>query len=140
MAGRRLLAIGYGQRYEYGIFRQSIEEGWQQEQPDNWLRRPDPWEVARAEETVEIKLNWTVEVRDGTFQPIPGKPSSLIGIPFDRPVVGYGGNTVNTLRLWAAAAPGYFDFQRFSGGDFIGALTATLAAESITRVLYPDDH
>ena len=70
---------------------------------------------------------------------VPGRPSSLIGIPFDRPVVGYGGKTINTLRLWAAAAPDYFDFQAFSSGDFVGALAETLAAESLTRVLYPDD-
>ena len=70
---------------------------------------------------------------------IPGRPSSLIGIPFDRPVVGYGGRTINTLRLWAAAAPDYFNFQEFSGGDFVGALAETLEAESLTRVLYPDD-
>ena len=70
---------------------------------------------------------------------IPGRPSSLIGIPYDRPVVGYGGKTINTLRLWAAAAPDYFDFQAFSSGDFVGALAETLAAESLTRVLYPDD-
>jgi len=70
---------------------------------------------------------------------IPGRPASLLGIPFDRPVVGYGGKTVNTLRLWAAAAPNYFDFQRFSSGDFVGALAETLTAESLTRVLYPDD-
>lgn len=140
MATLQLPATGYGLRYEYGIFRQSIEEGWQQERPDNWLRRPDPWEVARPDDRVEVKLNCSIEIRDGALQAIAGKPSSLIGIPFDRPVVGYGGNTVNTLRLWAAAAPDYFDFQRFSDGDFVGALTGTLAAESITRVLYPDDH
>jgi starch phosphorylase len=70
---------------------------------------------------------------------VPGRPASLIGIPFDRPVVGYGGRTVNTLRLWAAAAPREFDFQRFSSGDFVGALAETLSAESLTRVLYPDD-
>jgi starch phosphorylase len=140
MATLQLPAMGYGLRYEYGIFRQSIEEGWQHEQPDNWLRRPDPWEIARPEEKVEIKLNCSFEVRGGTLRGMLGKTTSLIGIPFDRPVVGYGGNTVNTLRLWAAAAPDYFDFQRFSGGDFVGALAETLAAESITRVLYPDDH
>jgi starch phosphorylase len=70
---------------------------------------------------------------------VPGRPSTLIGIPFDRPVVGYGGRTINTLRLWAAAVPEYFDFQRFSSGDFTAAFAGTLAAESLTRVLYPDD-
>jgi starch phosphorylase len=70
---------------------------------------------------------------------VQDKTSTLIGIPYDRPVVGYGGKTVNTLRLWAASTPDYFDFAEFSGGDFVGALAETLAAETVTRVLYPDD-
>jgi len=139
MATMELPAIGYGLRYEYGIFKQAIRDGWQQEQPDNWLRLPDPWEVRRPQETVEIKLNCSFEVSGGGLRAIPGKPSSLIGIPFDRPVVGYGGKTINTLRLWAASAPDYFDFQVFSHGDFVGAVAETLEAESLTRVLYPDD-
>jgi len=139
MATMQLPAIGYGLRYEYGMFRQSIEDGWQHEQPDNWLRRPDPWEVARPNEKVEIKLNCSVEVRGGALRPIVGRPSTLIGIPFDRPVVSYGGKTINTLRLWAAAAPDYFDFQAFSHGEFVSAVAETLEAESLTRVLYPDD-
>jgi glycogen phosphorylase len=129
----------YGLRYEYGMFRQTIEGGWQRERPDNWLRRPDPWEVARPDERVEVGLNCSFEVRGGTLQPIFGTPSKLIGIPYDRPVVGFGGKTVNTLRLWAAAAADDFDFQTFSQGDFVGAVAETLAAEALTRVLYPDD-
>src|ERR1700758_2200273 len=140
MATMQLPAMGYGLRYEYGIFKQTIQDGWQHEQPDNWLRRQDPWEVARPNETVEVKLNSSFEMHGGQLRPVPGRPSVLIGIPFDRPVVGYGGKTINTLRLWAAAAPDYFDFQEFSGGDFVGALAGTLEAESLTRVLYPDDH
>jgi starch phosphorylase len=132
-------AMGYGLRYEYGIFNQTFQDGWQHEQPDNWLRRPDPWEVARPHDRVEVKLNCTFELHGGTFRAIPGRPSSLFGVPYDRPVVGYGGKTINTLRLWAAVAPDYFDFQEFSGGDFVAAQTETLAAESLTRVLYPDD-
>jgi starch phosphorylase len=139
MATMQLPAMGYGLRYEYGIFRQGIADGWQREQPDNWLRRPDPWEVARLHETVNIPLACSIELRNGTLHAVPGRPSTLIGIPFDRPVIGYGGRTINTLRLWAAAAPDYFDFQRFSSGDFVGALAETLGAESLTRVLYPDD-
>ena len=139
MATLALPGMGYGLRYEYGIFRQTIQDGWQVEQPDNWLRRPDPWEVARLEEAVEVKLNCSFELRAGALQPIVGRPSVLLGIPFDRPVIGYGGKTINTLRLWAAATPEYFDFQRFSRGDFVGALAETLASESLTRVLYPDD-
>ena len=139
MATMQLPAMGYGLRYEYGMFKQAIKDGWQVEQPDNWLRRADPWEVARPHEKVEVKLNCSFEVRGGSLRAIPGRPSSLIGIPFDRPVVGFGGKTINTLRLWAATAPDYFDFQRFSRGDFVGALAETLEAESLTRVLYPDD-
>jgi starch phosphorylase len=139
MATMQIPAMGYGLRYEYGIFKQSIQDGWQHELPDNWLRRPDPWEVPRPHETVDIKLNCSFEVRGGTLRAVAGWPSSLIGIPFDRPVVGYGGKTVNTLRLWAAAAHDYFNFQEFSSGDFVGALAETLEAESLTRVLYPDD-
>ena len=139
MATMQLPAMGYGLRYEYGIFKQSLEDGWQREQPDNWLRRPDPWEVARPHEKVEVKLNCSFEPRAGELQIILGRPSSLIGIPYDRPVVGYGGKTINTLRLWEAAAPDYFDFQAFSHGDFVGAVAETLGAESLTRVLYPDD-
>ena len=139
MATMQLPAMGYGLRYEYGMFRQSIRDGWQHEQPDNWLRFEDPWEVARPHESVEVKLGCSFELRGGSLQPILGRPSSLIGVPYDRPVVGYGGRTINTLRLWDAATPDYFDFEEFSRGDFAGALAETLAADSLTRVLYPDD-
>jgi starch phosphorylase len=140
LATMHIPAMGYGLRYEYGIFKQSLQDGWQHELPDNWLRRSDPWEVKRLHETVEVKLNCSFEVRGGTLHPVVGQPCSLIGIPFDRPVVGYGGQTITTLRLWAAAAHDYFNFQDFSSGDFVSALTETLGAESLTRVLYPDDH
>ena len=139
MATMQLPAMGYGLRYEYGIFKQSIQDGWQLEKPDNWLRRADPWEVPRPQETVEIRLNCSFELHGGSLRAVRGRGSSLIGFPFDRPVVGYGGKTINTLRLWAAVAPDYFDFQEFSSGDFVAALAESLTAESITRVLYPDD-
>jgi glycogen phosphorylase len=139
MATLQLPAMGYGLRYEYGIFKQALQDGWQLEHPDNWLRRPDPWEVARPHEKVEVALNCSFEVRGGTLRAVVGQPSTLIGIPFDRPVVGYGGKTINTLRLWAAAATEQFDFQAFSHGEFVSALAEKLAAESLTRVLYPDD-
>ena len=138
-ATMQLPAMGYGLRYEYGIFRQSIRDGWQQEAPDNWLRSPDPWEVARPNEKVEISLACSFELSGGSLRPVPGRPSTLIGIPFDRPVIGYGGATINTLRLWAAAAPDYFSFEEFSHGDFVEAFTQSLSAETLTRVLYPDD-
>src|SRR5215475_10377403 len=139
MATLQLPATGYGLRYEYGMFKQAIRDGWQHELPDNWLRHPDPWEIARPYARVCVKLNCAFILRDGALRAIAGRDSYLYGMPFDRPVVGYGGHNINTLRLWAASAPDYFDFQEFSSGDFVGALAETLAAESITRVLYPDD-
>jgi starch phosphorylase len=139
MATLELPAMGYGLRYEYGMFKQTIKDGWQQEQPDNWLRRPDPWEVARPDDQVEVQLNCSFEARGGSLRAIPGRPSKLIGVPFDRPVVGFGGKTINTLRLWEATTPDYFDFKVFSHGEFVGAVAESLAAESLTRVLYPDD-
>ena len=138
MATMAIPATGYGLRYEYGLFRQTIRDGWQQENADNWLRYPDPWEVPRPDETVEVKLNCGVDVVRGRLR-AAGRPSSLIGMPYDRPIVGYGGKTIGTLRLWAARAPESFDFQVFSHGDFVGAVAESLEAESITRVLYPDD-
>jgi len=139
MATMQLPAMGYGLRYEYGMFKQSIEDGWQRERPDHWLRRHDPWEVLRPHETVEVRLGCSLELHNGRLQPVPGRPSTLIGVPFDRPIIGYGGKTINTLRLWGAAAHHYFDFQEFSHGDFVGALVESLAAHTLTRVLYPDD-
>ncbi len=139
MATMQIPAMGYGLRYEYGIFKQTIQDGWQREQADHWLRRQDPWEVPRPDEIVEIKINCSFELKGGSLRAVAGQPMTLIGVPFDRPVVGYGGKTVNTLRLWAAKAQDYFNFQEFSGGDFVGAVAETLAAESLTRVLYPDD-
>ncbi|MGP0096436.1 MAG: glycogen/starch/alpha-glucan phosphorylase [Terriglobales bacterium] len=138
-ATMQLPAMGYGLRYEYGIFKQSIQNGWQREMPDNWLRSPDPWEIARPNEKIEVNLGCSFELSGGSLRPVPGRSSTLIGIPHDRPVIGYGGSTINTLRLWAAAAPDYFNFEEFSHGDFVEAFTQTLSAETLTRVLYPDD-
>jgi starch phosphorylase len=139
MATQQFPAMGYGLCYQYGIFKQTIRDGWQVEQPDNWMRRPDPWGVARPEEAVEVRLGSSFELRAGELRPVVGRPSTLLGIPYDRPVVGYGGKNINTLRLWVAGTPDFFDFQQFSRGDFVGALAETLGAESLTRVLYPDD-
>src|SRR5262249_8090295 len=109
MATMELPAMGYGLRYEYGIFKQAIKDRLEQEQPDNWLRRPDPWEVARPQEQIEVPLNCGFELRGGSLHAVLGHASKLIGVPYDRPVVGFGGKTINTLRLWEAATPDYFD-------------------------------
>jgi starch phosphorylase len=140
MATLQLPAMGYGLRYEHGIFRQRIRNGWQEERADNWLRHPDPWEVVRPNERIEVTFGCSFDLRGGALRMIPHQPSTLIGVPYDRPVVGYGGKTINTLRLWSATAAHAFDFQRFSGGDFVASIAEALNAESLTRVLYPDDH
>ena len=133
-------AIGYGLRYEYGIFRQSIrDDGSQVEQPDNWLFETDPWEIPRPSKVYMVPLNATFELRGAAVHFTRNKPSSLLGMAYDRPVVGYGANCVNTLRLWSAGAPHSFDLGEFSHGNFEGAVIEKVAAESVTRVLYPDD-
>ena len=112
MATMQIPGMGYGLRYEYGIFKQTIKDGWQCEEPDNWLRRPDPWEVARLEESVDIQLNCAFELHNGVLQMVPGQPSRIIGIPFDRPVIGYGGRTTNTPRPGRAGGPDLLRFPR----------------------------
>jgi starch phosphorylase len=139
MATLQLPAIGYGLRYEYGIFRQEIAGGRQVEHPDHWLRRPDPWEVCRPRDAVEVGLNCAFQLKDGRLDLVPNVSTTLIGTPHDRPVAGYGGRTINTLRLWGAASHHDFNFLEFSRGDFFDAVHEKVAAESLTRVLYPDD-
>jgi starch phosphorylase len=139
LATMQIPATGYGLRYEYGIFRQEIEHGWQVERPDSWLLRPDPWEVVRPKETVHVPLACSFSLDAGRLRVVRDRPTCLLGVPYDRPVVGYGGKTINSLRLWSAASPDYFDFAEFSTGDFVGALVDRMAAETVTRVLYPDD-
>ncbi len=139
MATLQLPAMGYGLRYEHGMFHQSFRDGWQEERPDNWLDWPDPWEVVRPSESVEVRFGCSFELRDGDLRLIPQRPATLIGVPYDRPVVGYGGHTINTLRLWSGTAARAFDFQEFSGGDFVAAMAEGLAAGLPTQVLYPND-
>jgi starch phosphorylase len=139
LATLQIPAMGYGLRYQYGIFRQDIQNGYQVEQPDNWLARPDPWEVHRPAEAVRVPINCSFAMQGGSLRAVPSHPTALLGVPFDRPVVGYGGRTINTLRLWEASSPDYFDFGEFNTGDFLGAIVDRMMAETVTRVLYPDD-
>jgi starch phosphorylase len=139
LATLQIPAMGYGLRYEYGIFRQTIENGFQVEQPDHWLAQPDPWELARPREAVQVPLGCSFQLENGVLRVVPGHSTHLLGVPYDRPVVGYGGRTINTLRLWGAASPEFFDFGEFSTGDFVGAIVDRVVAETVTRVLYPDD-
>jgi starch phosphorylase len=139
LATLEIPATGYGLRYDYGIFRQEVEGGRQVEQPDPWLTHPDPWEVARPGETVTVSLASSFNLEHGQIVAHRGRPTQMVGIPYDRPVVGYGGRTINTLRLWKAGSATDFKFGEFSGGDFFGAVSDRILAESLTRVLYPDD-
>src|SRR5262245_15575136 len=139
LATLEIPAIGYGLRYDFGIFRQELQRGYQVKQPDNWLSRPDPWEVARPHEKVQVPIGCSFGVQSGEITVHQKCPMHLLGVPFDRPVVGYGGKTINTLRLWRAATPDVFNFGEFSSGDFFGAVSDKVIAESVTRVLYPDD-
>lgn len=139
MATLQIPAIGYGLRYEYGMFRQEIQNGRQVEHPDNWLLYPDPWEVARHVEMVDVGINCSFQLKDAHLSVIANCPTQMRGVPYDRPVAGYGGRTINTLRLWAAAAHEDFNFVEFSRGDFFDAVHEKVAAEVLTRVLYPDD-
>jgi starch phosphorylase len=139
LATLQIPAMGYGLRYEYGIFRQEIKDGYQIESPDNWLSNPDPWEVVRQGETVEARIHCALQIEEGIPHLASRHAATLRGIPHDRPVVGYGGKTINTLRLWEAASPDYFDLNEFNHGDFFGAVHDKVLAENLTRVLYPDD-
>jgi starch phosphorylase len=139
LATLQFSAMGYGLRYDYGMFRQSIRAGYQVEEPDSWLRQPDPWEISRPGREFPVRLEGSFEFRGSAVRITPHRPSTLLGIAHDRPVVGYGAQCVNTLRLWSAVAPESFDFSEFSHGDFVGAVIGNVAAESLTRVLYPDD-
>ena len=135
-------AVGYGIRYEFGIFHQDIVDGWQVEKADKWLRFGNPWELVRPEWAVEVKLGGTAEkYADEHDRPrtrwVPCK--TVIGVPYDTPILGYHTNTANTLRLWRSEAPESFDFAIFNSGDYYGAVNQRVASENLSKVLYPND-
>jgi starch phosphorylase len=142
MASLEIPAIGYGIRYEFGIFDQEIRNGWQAEITDKWLRFGNPWEIARTESTVEVKLGGYTEGNfdeNGRYR-VKWIPAQMIkGVPYDTPILGYQTNTANTLRLWKAEAPESFNFQAFNVGDYYGSVNEKTFAENITKVLYPND-
>jgi starch phosphorylase len=133
-------AVGYGLRYDYGIFRQELRDGWQHERPDTWLKGGHVWAVHRPDLTVPVRLGGHVE-RDRGSHPHPRwKPgSTFFGVPHDVLVAGYGTPSVSILRLWRAEAPVEFDFEIFSQGDFVRAVAARERIDAITKVLYPSD-
>ena len=135
-------AYGCGIRYHYGIFEQKIENGYQVEKPDNWLANGDFWSIKRTEYEAEVKFGGDVrtEIKDnGELKFIQENYSSVIAVPYDYPVIGYGNNTVNTLRLWEARPKNFFDLQSFNAGNYAKALEEQNIANTITEVLYPAD-
>ena len=142
LASLEVPAIGYGIRYEYGIFDQEIRDGWQVEVSDKWLQHGNPWEIPRPEAAVEVKFEGHTEAytdKAGNYKVrwIPGYV--LQGIPYDTPISGYQVNTVNTMRLWKAEACKSFDFAKFNQGDYYGAVDNKVVSENLTKVLYPND-
>lgn len=135
-------AYGCGIRYHYGIFEQQIDNGYQVERPDNWLANGDFWSIKRSEYEVEVKFGGDVRTElkeNGELRFIQENYSSVIAVPYDYPVIGYGNNTVNTLRLWEARPKNFFDLQSFNAGNYAKALEEQNIANTITEVLYPAD-
>lgn len=145
LATLEIPAIGYGIRYEFGIFHQGIKDGWQVEMPDNWLRYGNPWEIRRPEATVEVKFGGHTEIYhdykgNSRMAWIPGR--TVTAVPYDTPVPGYNTKTVNFLRLWKAVASEEedFDFAAFNAGNYDDAVAQKMTSETISKVLYPNDN
>ncbi|MGA8705853.1 MAG: glycogen/starch/alpha-glucan phosphorylase [Steroidobacteraceae bacterium] len=142
LATLQVPCVGYGIRYEYGIFQQEIIDGWQAERTDKWLRYGSPWELLRPEWAVQVKFGGHTE----RFQDEQGRhrvrwvpAREVVAVPYDTPILGYHVDTANTLRLWRAEAPESFDFSVFNRGDYWGAVQQKVTSENITKVLYPND-
>ena len=142
LATMELPAIGYGIHYEHGLFRQEIQGGAQIERPDSWRDYGNPWEICRPESIQEVSLYGYVETKYGENGRIQKEwhPGHIVkGIPWDIPVVGYGGKTVNVLRLWQSKSSGYFNWDVFNAGGYVDAQVENVQAETISKVLYPND-
>ena len=142
LATLEIPTLAYGIRYEFGIFHQDIVDGWQVEKTDKWLTFGNPWEIARPEWAVEVKLGGHTERYEDAagrthVRWVPGK--IVKGVPYDTPILGYRNYTANTLRLWRAEAPESFDFAVFNRGDYYGAVNQKVTSENLSKVLYPND-
>ncbi len=135
-------AVGYGIYYEYGLFKQEIRDAQQLERPDNWQKYGNPWVVTRKEHEVGVQLYGHVEDRvdeRGQYRPMWVNTMQIMGVPHDIPIVGYGTDTVNFLRLWESKASSDFDFATFNRGSYMDAVHEKISGETITKVLYPND-
>ena len=142
LATLEIPAIGYGIRYEFGMFDQAFADGWQKELSDRWLQPGNPWEFKKADFAVEVGFGGHTATfyDDNGRRHVHWHPGWVVkGIPYDTPVPGYRVHTVNVLRLWSAEAPRSFDFDEFNVGDYFGAVEEKIRAENITKVLYPND-
>jgi starch phosphorylase len=142
LATLEIPAVGYGIRYEFGIFHQEIVDGWQVEKTDKWLRFGNPWELKRPEWAVEVKFGGSADpyVDEQNRLKVRWVPhKTVIGVPYDTPILGYKTNNSNTLRLWRSEAPESFDFAIFNSGDYYGAVNQKVESENLSKVLYPND-
>jgi starch phosphorylase len=142
LATLQVPCVGYGIRYEYGIFQQEIVDGWQVERTDKWLRFGNPWELIRPEWAAQVKFGGHTEryVDEQGRHRVRWVPArEVFAVPYDTPILGYHVGTANTLRLWRAEAPESFDFSVFNRGDYWGAVNQKVTSENITKVLYPND-
>lgn len=142
MATLEIPAYGMGIRYEYGMFHQTIEDGYQKENPDNWLRLPNPWEIARPQYSIKIPFYGHVEAYHddkGQLRRRWVTKDYVLAMPYDTPIPGYKNNTVNTLRLWSAKSNDEFGLDYFNNGDYLEAIRDMELSESISKVLYPND-
>jgi starch phosphorylase len=142
LATLELPALGYGIRYEFGIFHQEIADGWQVEKTDKWLRHGNPWELVRPEWTVQIRFGGHTErhLDAQGVERVIWLPARMVnGVPYDTPILGYRNNTANTLRLFRAEAAEAFDLEQFNRGDYHGAVNRKVVSENITKILYPND-
>ena len=139
LATLEIPSIGYGIRYEFGIFDQEICDGWQVEIPDKWLRYGNPWEIVRPDWAVPVKFGGHSEgfINDERKRWVSGW--EVRGVPYDTPILGYQVDTANTLRLWKSKAPESFDLGAFNRGDYYGAVNSRVASENLSEVLYPND-
>jgi len=142
LASLGMPGFGYGIHYEYGLFKQEIDNGCQREKPDNWLADWTPWEIERDDEACIIPVYVRIEHardRSGNYNPMWLDWKVIIGVPVDMPIVGYGGRTVNTLRLYRARSSNEFDMQIFNESDYFRAMEQKIASDTVSKVLYPTD-
>jgi glycogen phosphorylase len=135
-------AYGFGINYQFGLFKQEIEDGFQKEKADQWLSYNSPWLIERPAETCAIPLYGRIEdalAKDGTYNPMWVDWQIIMGVPYDLPVVGFGGHTVNYLRLYSARASDEFDMKIFNNGEYLRAVEDKIKMETVSKVLYPSD-